>query len=259
MFVRLPDLRRSTLPLLLAGLAACAGNRDEPGPTPGGQEVAVDVQPATSELTVGDSLQLAAAVTGTADTAVEWDVVEAGGGAVETTGRYTAPGSAGTFHVRASSRAAPGSQAVATVIVTAPPPPPSSPAPVTVTVAPTSGATNSCKTLTFSGTVTNATDTSVTWAVQEGAVGGTITAAGVYTAPASAGTYHVVATSRADATRSQIVPVSVTDKVLSVAVAPGSAQVQAGDSTQFTATVTTTCGTFASTAALGADGIVTAN
>lgn len=40
----------------------------------------------------------------------------------------------------------------------------------------------------------------VTWSVQEGATGGSITSAGFYTAPVLPGTYHVVATSVADRT-----------------------------------------------------------
>jgi hypothetical protein len=61
----------------------------------------------------------------------------------------------------------------------------------------------------FSATVANATDTTVTWSVQEGTVGGTITDAGVYTAPAEDGMYHVVATSRADTTKSGAALISV--------------------------------------------------
>jgi hypothetical protein len=46
--------------------------------------------------------------------------------------------------------------------------------------------------------------------VQEGAAGGAITSAGVYTAPATAGNYHVVATSQADSTKSATATVTVT-------------------------------------------------
>jgi len=57
------------------------------------------------------------------------------------------------------------------------------------------------QTFTFSATVTGASggqSTGVSWAVQEGAAGGTIDANGKYTAPNTEGTYHVVATSQAD-------------------------------------------------------------
>ena len=47
----------------------------------------------------------------------------------------------------------------------------------------------------FTATVTGTANTTVAWRVQEGADGGTITSAGLYTAPNIAGTYHVIAAS----------------------------------------------------------------
>lgn len=61
----------------------------------------------------------------------------------------------------------------------------------------------------FTATVTNAPDTSVTWSVQEGSAGGSITTAGAYTAPASPGTYHVVATSKYDNSKQATMAVTV--------------------------------------------------
>src|SRR5262249_13194886 len=52
--------------------------------------------------------------------------------------------------------------------------------------------------------------TPVTWSVKEGASGGTVDAAGNYTAPASGGTVHVVATSVADPTKTATATVTVT-------------------------------------------------
>jgi hypothetical protein len=49
----------------------------------------------------------------------------------------------------------------------------------------------------FSANVVGTSDTSVTWSVQEGASGGTVDSTGLYTAPMTAGTYHVVADSHA--------------------------------------------------------------
>src|SRR4051794_25857732 len=54
----------------------------------------------------------------------------------------------------------------------------------------------------FAAQVTGTTFTSVTWTVQEGSPGGAVTAGGVYTAPGLAGTYHVVAASVADVSKS---------------------------------------------------------
>lgn len=44
------------------------------------------------------------------------------------------------------------------------------------------------------GTIQFSANAAVTWSIQEGGAGGTIDATGLYTAPANAGTYHVVAT-----------------------------------------------------------------
>lgn len=50
---------------------------------------------------------------------------------------------------------------------------------------------------------------SVTWSVEEGAAGGTITTAGIYTAPISTGIFHVVATNSADTTQTATATVTV--------------------------------------------------
>jgi uncharacterized repeat protein (TIGR03803 family) len=50
---------------------------------------------------------------------------------------------------------------------------------------------------------------SANWSVQEGAAGGSITSAGIYTAPAATGTYHVIATNSANSSRTATATVSV--------------------------------------------------
>jgi hypothetical protein len=72
--------------------------------------------------------------------------------------------------------------------------------PVAIAVAPQIAAVDPGKTQAFVATVTGVANQSVSWSVQE-AGGGTITAAGLYTAPAVHGTYHVVATSHVDRTQ----------------------------------------------------------
>ena len=63
--------------------------------------------------------------------------------------------------------------------------------------------------LSFLATVKGTANTAVTWSVQVGATGGSITSSGVYTAPNTVGTYSVVATSVADATASASANVTV--------------------------------------------------
>lgn len=85
---------------------------------------------------------------------------------------------------------------------------PPSPAVVSLTVASSTAFVPSGKSQTLSATVTGNTNTSVTWRVVE-VNGGSITTGGVYTAVTTPGTYHVVVTSSADATKSATITVTV--------------------------------------------------
>lgn len=77
---------------------------------------------------------------------------------------------------------------------------------VAVSLEPATGALSTGSTQRFTATVTGTSDTSVTWS----ATGGDITRGGVYTAPETAGTYTVRATSVADASRYAESAVTVT-------------------------------------------------
>jgi hypothetical protein len=72
---------------------------------------------------------------------------------------------------------------------------------VSVSVSPSAPTVAPSGNQTFTATVTNASNTDVTWSVTEGASGGSVTSGGVYTAPSTAGTYHVKATSVTDPTK----------------------------------------------------------
>lgn len=250
--------RAARLSLLIAvslAASACAPatvtNASPSQPQPGD----VTVTPPAATIEAGSQLVFAAVVTGTADTGVTWLVEEgSAGGAVSTLGAYTAPTTPGTYHVLAKSKANPTKEAKAQVTVTAPPPL----TPVTIAVSSASGSTFGCQSLLFTATVTGSADTAVTWAVVE-AGGGTITAGGVYTAPAAPGTYHVAATSHADPAKSATAAVAVTTKVLSVVIDPPTISVPAGGTAQFTATVSTTCGTTVALRTVSATGAVTVN
>jgi hypothetical protein len=211
------------------------------------QQIGLDIQPGTAQVAAGGKVTFTAVVTGAVNVVVNWNVVESGGGTIDGTGVYTAPQTPGTYHVRASTPVDPTVQATAAVTV-------NPQGTVAVAVNPTTGAVDSCGKLSFSATVTGATDTSVTWTVQEGAAGGAIDANGVYTAPNAAGTYHVVATCRADPTKSATAQVSVTDHIISIAVTPSTTAVAPGGKTQFTATVNTSCGAFTAARPIGSAG-----
>jgi hypothetical protein len=245
---------------LLAALAACGAEpaTHKPEAPPAGQTVDVQVAPPSATVGATGTVAFAATVTGTQNTNVTWSLQPAGCGSLTGTGVFTAPGAAATCTVRATSDSDPTRSAAAVVTVTAPPPPPPPPT-VAVTVSPASAALNGCGTQTFTATVTGTTNTAVTWAVQEGAAGGTITPQGVYTAPSGAGTYHAVATSVADGTKVATAQIVVTERVLSVTISPPNVTVTAGGTAQFTATVTTTCGAFQATKTITAPRTAAAN
>jgi hypothetical protein len=69
----------------------------------------------------------------------------------------------------------------------------------------------------FQASVTGTSNVAVDWSIQEGPASGQITATGQYTAPATPGSYHVVATSRSDPTQKGVATVTV------VVASPGSA------------------------------------
>jgi len=63
---------------------------------------------------------------------------------------------------------------------------------VTIAVRPGSASLAQAESALFAATVTGTADTAVTWSLAEGSAGGTVSATGLYTAPAAPGTYHVV-------------------------------------------------------------------
>lgn len=80
---------------------------------------------------------------------------------------------------------------------------------VTIAIVPASSFLTVQTTRAFTAAVTGSADTAVVWSVTEGNAGGSINAAGNYTAPALAGSFHVVAASVADPSKSASAMVSV--------------------------------------------------
>jgi hypothetical protein len=215
---------------LFAGavLSACL----DTGETPPVQVNQVEVSPATATLATGASQPFTCTVTGSGCT---WSVQEgSSGGSVSSGGVYTAPSTPGTYHVIAASRADPSKAAVATITVTAPSDS------VSVSINPATAALAAGASQPFTCMVTGSADSACTWFVKEGSSGGSVTSGGVYTAPAVSGTYHVVATSRADPLRTAVATITVTGSPGSVAVSinPATAAIAVGASQPFTCTVT---------------------
>jgi hypothetical protein len=145
----------------MAALASGCLNTPQPATSAGAaQGVAVAVEPPTAAVTTGGQQPFAAIVTGTADTAVTWQIQETGCGTVTAGGVYTAPAAAATCHVMATSHADPTRSSASLVTVQAPLPS------VTIAVSPSTITMGASSQTTFSASVTGTTDTAVTWLVQ---------------------------------------------------------------------------------------------
>ena len=233
--------RQKLLGVTLAALfvAACGGSSPDTAGlvTPAGQAVIVATSPAEADIPPGGKFQFASQVSGTAFTEVAWSVAEADGGTIDATGLYTAPAIEGTYHVRANSKIASVTSFGTSVVRVKK----GAVAPVLVAVDPATATVPAGGSHTFAAAVTGTTTRTVTWTVQGGPACGSVSAAGVYTAPNAGATCTVVATSAADATKSGTATVTVTPApVIAVSVTPANASLLAGGTVTFTATVTGT-------------------
>jgi hypothetical protein len=223
---------RNSLSMLLALWVTTSSCSHPPKVT-----VSISISPAAAALKAGETQSFGAVVTGSSDAEVSWTVEEAGGGSVTAAGLYTAPATPGTYHVVAKSHADPTATALATVTVAA-----KDQEMIVVTVTPAMASVSPGGMVTFAAAVVGAETPAVTWNVKEPA-GGTISAEGVYTAPATTGQYTVVATSVADPTRSGSAVVTVAGAPISVVVSPEVISLPAGQGQHFVATVTGTTNT----------------
>ncbi len=208
----MPNLSRGLMVASCCVLLAACSAASKDGPP------SVEVLPAAPQVAPNGVVDFTARAAG-ASVSVTWSVLEGtAGGSVTDTGHYTAPGVLGQYHVVATSTASPETSGSATVTVAAAPV-------VQVTVTPHSTSVVTGGTATFSAAVAGTSDVRVDWTVQEGAPGGTVSSDGIYMAPPTVGTYHVVATSVADPSKSDVaeVIVTTTDLAAQLAVLSGKA------------------------------------
>ncbi len=190
------------LPVVFTG---CGGGGGTPIEIP--IPLGISISPPAANLNQGATQSFMATVSGASNTAVNWTVREgAAGGSITSMGVYTAPNRSGTFHVIATSQADMTSSATAPVTIAA----------VAISLNQTAVTLDVGNQFPFVATVTGTVNTAVSWAIQEGASGGIITSAGVYTAPGTDGMFHVIATSQADTTQTAMVTVTVATLVVSV-------------------------------------------
>jgi Kelch motif/Bacterial Ig-like domain (group 2) len=195
-------MRRGTILALFAvalAVSGCGGPGS--GPNDGKQaNITVIVTPATVSVYGGKTVQFQAQVSGQQSQAVTWSIHQ-GVGTIDSTGLYTAPfdSSPAAFQVVATTQGTPTASGFASVAVLA----------AQVTITPATATLSPGGTQTFTAAANGLDIANVTWTVQEES-GGSITAAGSYDAPDTAGFYHVVATSVESATLSTTAVIAVT-------------------------------------------------
>src|SRR5262249_1054789 len=153
-------------------------------------------------------------------------------------GLYTAPATVATQQtviVTATSQAD-GTKAGTATVTLMPP--------ITVSVAPSSVTLYASGTQQFTATVANTANTAVPWSLPPGDPG-SISASGLYSAPASVTTQQTVtvtATSQANGATTGSATVTLSPPI-TVSVAPPAATLNGGGTQQFTATVANTSNT----------------
>ena len=198
--------------------------------------MSVDIAPAQMSLAIGQTQAFSAQVVGLADTRIKWS---AEGGTIDNAGTFTAGGVPGSYLVGAQSLAEPALCAKAFVTVLA------TPIAIAISVNPPTAAVTSGKSVTFSAQITGTLNGAVTWST----TAGTITSAGVFTAPPSSGPVTVTATSVADPTKSA-------KTTIDVVAAPVATSIVAGKSPLTVGTSTTLIPTFSNgTAKIGSTGV----
>ncbi len=220
------------LSLLSLSLAGCMLSGTQAATNPA---VTVTLSPTSASVQAGHSQQFSATVSGSTNTGVTW---AATGGSISSSGMYTAPVSAGSYLVTATSMADTTVSGSAAVTVTAA---------VSVSISPISASILTNGTQQFTATVSGSSNTAVTWS----ATGGSVSSSGLYTAPTTAGTYTVKATSAADNSKSASASVTVSAPVVAVTISPTSASILTNGTQQFTATVSGSSNTAVTWSATG--------
>jgi peptidyl-prolyl cis-trans isomerase B (cyclophilin B) len=180
---------------LLVGLLGCGGGGGGSSKKP---VTDISISPADAKIDPGESISFTATLTGGTG-AVDWSTT---GGTIDATGRYTAPTTPGNYTVTAALRSDTTKRGSVTVQVLPPP------VVQFIRTAPLVMVPRS--TFSFVANTLNSVDRRVDYSAPDG---GTITALGVFTAPATPGSYRIVATSIANPSLSGSFTVTVAANV----------------------------------------------
>jgi hypothetical protein len=191
--------------------------------------VSMTLGPATTSLSVSQTQQFTATITGSSNMGVSWTLTPPVG--TITNGLYTAPATiAVAQNVIVTATSVADSTKSATALIGLTPP-------ISITLGPTNASLTASQTQQFTATVIGSSSTGVSWMLTPAV--GTI-ANGLYTAPAmiaAAQNVTVTATSLADSTKSSTATISLTPAV-SISLGPANTSLAATQTQQFTATVT---------------------
>ena len=193
----------------------------------------ISVAPTAVTLYASQTQQFTSAQAGLGTSGVTWTISPPSSGSITSGGLYTAPSlipSAATVTVTATSVADATKTATATISL----------APVAVSVAPPTASLFDSQTQQFTAIVANNNNTAVTWSITPAV--GSISAAGLYTAPSSVATLQTVtvkATSSADGTKTATAVVTLNPpSTPSITQNPQDIAVMAGQSASFTIAAT---------------------
>ncbi len=226
-----------TVSIALLAISACGsgtgGNRLSPG-SADVSSVSLACNPSTVAPNATSQCNATVQGTGSYSSTVVWS---ANGGTIHASGLFTAPASAGTVTVTATSAQDTIESGKSTVTVTAQSAPPTI-ASVAVTCGPSTVATNATSQCNATVQGTGSYSSAVKWS----ASGGTIDASGLFTAPSSTGAVTVTATSTQDTTKSgkayvSVIAQSTPPTIASVRVACNPSSVATGATSQCKATV----------------------
>ena len=238
-------LRRTAcfLGIGLTMLMVMVGCHSTPSATTTPAAVAITMGSAPSSVTVGQTYQFSATVSNAANTAVTWSAGGVAGGnstvgTISSSGLYTAPAmmpSPASVSITATSQADSTKSVSASVSIN-----------ISLTLNMTSASLQVTATQQFTPTILGTSDTDITWTVNGVAGGnatvGTISSAGLYSAPpypTSPNTVTVTATSVAESSMSASCTVTLAAPPITVSVNPTALDLQVGHSVQFSDVVTT--------------------
>jgi hypothetical protein len=229
-----PDVMQSQTVVTVKATSTIDGSKSATSPVTLGP-LSMTISPSSASLNAGQTQQFSASITHNPNTAVTWTISPANSGSISSSGLYAAPAvvsSQQTVTATATSVADPTKSISSTITLM------QSSTVQNISLTPSSQNLFAIETQQFTALSGGIATTAVTWTINPIGVG-SVSSAGLYTAPSvipSQTTVTVTATSTADPSKSGSAPVTLGP--LSMNISPSSANLQSGQTQQFSAPVT---------------------